>query len=109
SLGRLTALYDWAHQTGALGQIRQDLHEMNLEADIVIADESGMVIGGAVEPGTRAPIGRDLRAAGWSTLGDAQGRPSSGFAVEPAARALVGYSRVPGALPAWTILVVQPL
>jgi two-component system, NtrC family, sensor histidine kinase HydH len=109
SLGRLTALYDWAHQTGALGQIRQDLHEMNLEADIVITDGSGVVIGGAVEPGTRAPIGRDLRAAGWTTLADAQGRPSSGFAVEPAARALVGYSRVPGAAPAWTILVMQPL
>jgi two-component system, NtrC family, sensor histidine kinase HydH len=108
-LGRLTALYDWAHQTGALGQIRQDLREMSLEADIVITDGSGVVIGGAVEPGTRAPIGRDLRAAGWTALDDARGRASSGFAVEPAARALVGYSRVPGAAPAWTILVMQPL
>jgi two-component system, NtrC family, sensor histidine kinase HydH len=109
SFGRLTALYDWAHQTSALGQIRQDLHEMSLEADIVITDGSGVVIAGAVEPGTRAPIGRDLRAAGWTTVDGTRGGASSGFAVERAARALVGYSRMSGAAPAWTILVVQPL
>ncbi len=109
SLGRLTAVYDWAHQTRMLEQIRQDLHEMSLEADIVITDASGVVIGGAVEPTTRTPIGRDLKAAGWTTIQGAGGGTSSGFAVERAPRTLVGYARMPSVTPGWTILVIQPL
>jgi signal transduction histidine kinase len=109
SFGRLTAVYDWAHQTRMLEQIRQDLHEMSLEADIVITDASGVVIGGAVEPTTRTPIGRDLKAAGWTTIQGAGGGTSSGFAVERAPRTLVGYARMPSVTPGWTILVIQPL
>jgi two-component system sensor histidine kinase HydH len=108
-IGRLTALYDWARQTKALDQIRRDLRDMGLEADIVVSDGSGVVIGGAVEPGTRTPIGSSLRSAGWMTLDDARGGAPSGFAVERAAKALVGYSAMPGGTPPWTILAVQPL
>ncbi len=109
SFGRLTAVYDWTHQTGTLEQIRQDLHEMSLEADIVITDASGVVIAGAVEPGTHTPIGRDLSAAGWTTIQGVDGGASSGFAVERPPRTLVGYARMAGATPGWTILVMQPL
>ena len=109
TLGRLTALYDWRRLTGELDQMSSALHEMGLDVDLLVSDDSGVVIGGAPRIGTSTPLGADLRALRWD-LGEELHRPTAaGFVVDREARALVGYRRLPGDDPPWTLLVAQPL
>jgi two-component system sensor histidine kinase HydH len=76
---------------------------------VLIADASGIVIGGAVRDDTPTPIGVDLRAARWITADATRSVAPVGFVVEHAPRTLVGYTRMHEGSPSWTVLVAQPL
>ncbi len=109
SVGRLIALYDWTRETEVASRIRKNMREIGLEAEVLIADASGVVIGGAVRENTPTPIGVDLRAARWITTDANRSAAPSGFIVEHAPRTLVGYTRLHDGSPSWTVLVAQPL
>jgi two-component system, NtrC family, sensor histidine kinase HydH len=108
-VGRLTALYDWEHETRGADQIRRNLLEMGLDVDVIITDKSGVVIGGAMHEHSPTPVGTDLRAAGWTATDEARYPAPAGCVVDRGARALVGYARLRDGAPAWSVLVAQPL
>ncbi|MGH7860294.1 MAG: cache domain-containing protein, partial [Candidatus Binatia bacterium] len=103
SLGRLVALLDWERATDVISRARENLLSVGLDADVLIVDETGGVIGAAV--GADGP---------WQT-GDAIGRlPIGGVAVSPAGRIdsaagmLLGEARLPEDLPPWRVVAAQP-
>jgi len=108
-LGRLTALFDWRRMTAELDQMSSALHEMGLDVELLVSDDSGVVIGGALRPNVSTPLGSDLRSLRWDLEEELRKPTAAGFVVDRGARALVGYKRLPGGDPPWTLLVAQPL
>ncbi len=108
-VGRLTALYDWERVTHALTELRRDLLEFGIGADVLMTDGAGVVIAGAGLEGTQTPLGADLLAAGWTSVDERLRPTASGFTVEPAARTLVAHARLRERDQKWTVLVAQPL
>jgi two-component system, NtrC family, sensor histidine kinase HydH len=108
-LGRLTALYEWHRLTADLDQMSESLHDMGLDVDLLVSDDSGVVIGGALRANTKTPLGSDLRALRFALEEELREPTAVGFVVDHGARALVGYRRLPGGDPPWTLLVAQPL
>jgi signal transduction histidine kinase len=108
-LGRLTALFDWRRMTAELDQMSSALREMGLDVELLVSDDSGVVIGGALRPDASTPIGSDLRSLRWDLEEELRKPTAAGFVVDRGARALVGYKRLPGGDPPWTLLVAQPL
>jgi two-component system sensor histidine kinase HydH len=108
-LGRLTALFDWRRMTAELDQMSSALHEMGLDVELLVSDDSGVVIGGALRPNASTPLGSDLRSLRWDLEEELHKPTAAGFVVDRGARVLVGYRRLPGGDPRWTLLVAQPL
>jgi len=108
-LGRLTALFNWRRMTAELDQMSSALREMGLDVELLVSDDSGVVIGGALRPDASTPIGSDLRSLRWDLEEELRKPTAAGFVVDRGARALVGYKRLPGGDPPWTLLVAQPL
>jgi signal transduction histidine kinase len=108
-LGRLTALYDWRRMTAELDQMSAALHEMGLDVELLVSNDSGEVIGGALRAESATPLGSDLRSLRWNLEKEVSNPTGAGFVVDRGARALVGYRRLPGGDPRWTLLVAQPL
>jgi signal transduction histidine kinase len=108
-LGRLTALYDWRRMTAELDQMSAALHEMGLDVELLVSNDSGVVIGGALRADSATPLGSDLRSLRWDLEKELRKPTEAGFVVDRGAGALVGYRRLPGGDPSWTVLVAQPL
>jgi signal transduction histidine kinase len=108
-LGRLTALYDWRRMTAELDQMSAALHEMGLDVELLLSNDSGVVIGGALRADTATPLGSDLRSLRWDLEKELRKPTETGFVVDRGAHVLVGYRRLPGGDPSWTVLVAQPL
>lgn len=103
-LGRIVALLDWERSTEVVARMRRSLLSLGLNADVLILDARGTVIGGAArpggpwQPGVVVPLQR-LNAAGESTAGY----------IDSAASLLVGHARLPNDLLPWTVVVAEPL
>ena len=108
-LGRLTALYDWRRMTAELDQMSAALHEMGLDVELLVSNDSGVVIGGALRGDTATPVDSDLRSLRWDLERELHKPTDAGYVVDRGARALIGYRRLPGGDPSWTLLVAQPL
>lgn len=107
--GRLIAHYDWARQTSAVDRARRNLVDMGLDADVLIVDPAGRVIGGAMAKDSATRVGSDLGAAGWTVVRERANRRPPGYAVDRGAAALVGFADVAAAATPWTVLVTEPL
>ena len=101
--GLLLGVFDWERETTLLGQVRSNLRSVGLDVDVLLADEGGIVVGGATRPGSPRKFGASLRDQGWAT----DGLDKPGFRAEPAARAIAGHAAL--ASPRWTVLVVEPM
>ena len=104
TLGRIVALFDWERGTDVVARVRATLVSVGLDADVLILDARGIVIGGAArssgswQPGDAVA----LRPA------NAEGRAATAY-VDSAAGMLVGHAGLPTDLPPWTIVVAEPL
>ncbi len=126
SIGVLVAYYDSGALDRTALQLRENLAELGTRVGISILNEDGTVIGGSWDgswggswsrsgSGTgqetvAAPIGQNLRDAGWnsarSRMPDA---PSRGFEEEQVAQVFAGYSDLDAVRADWRVLVTQPI
>lgn len=103
-LGRLVALLDWERGTEVITRVRDNLLSVGLDADVLIVDASGVVIGGAARPERPWQRGESLEPR--ALVAD---DPSSAARVDSSAGMLYGAALLPDDLPRWRIVVAQPL
>lgn len=104
TLGRLVVLYDWARATEVISRVRENLVSVGLDADVLVLDAHGVVIGGAARADGPWQPGETIDP-GSSNGGE---RGPAGH-IDPAAGMLLGRARLPDDLPPWTIVAAQPL
>jgi signal transduction histidine kinase len=102
-LGTLVALLDWARVTDAATRTRENLVRAGIDADVLVLDANGTVIGGAARHDPRWPLGTRVDADAWRDTA-----PSGATRIAEVAGMLVGRARMPGDLPPWTVLIAQP-
>lgn len=104
ALGRLVALLDWERTTAIAAHTRENLGAVGIDADVLVLDPEGIVIGGTSRRESRWQRGNAIRFAA-----------SSGPDLAPGARiddhagVLLGRVQLPDDLPPWSIVVAQPL
>jgi two-component system, NtrC family, sensor histidine kinase HydH len=103
-LGRLVALFDWERETSVIARVRENLRSVGADADVLILDARGIVIGGGAAPDGPWQLGD---AIALQRL-DAEHKAAVGY-VDPGAGMLVGHARLPSDLPPWTVVVAEPL
>jgi signal transduction histidine kinase len=103
-LGRIVALFDWERSTDVVARMRETLVSVGLDADVLILDARGIMIGGAARPGGAWRPG-DLVALRPSNV---ENRAVMAY-LDSAAGMLVGHAGLPSDLPPWTIVVAEPL
>src|SRR5262249_976689 len=57
TLGRLVVLFDWEWGTDVIARVRENLVSVGLDADVLILDARGIVIGAAARPGRPWQLG----------------------------------------------------
>lgn len=101
SLGWLIALMDWDRELAVLAHERQSLLSVGLDAEVLVLDARGVMIGGSG------------RAAGPWQLGDAiagSGAAGGGEVhLDEAAGMLLGQAPLGAGLPRWSVVVATPL
>ena len=103
-LGWLVARLDWERVTEAATRTRTNLARADIDADVLVVDTGGMVIGGVARPdgpwprGTRIPsVATEVHAS------------EPGARADDAAGVLLGRAPLPDDLPRWTVVIAQPL
>jgi signal transduction histidine kinase len=104
TLGRLVALLDWERETEVIARVRFNLATVGLDADVLIVDASGRAIGGAARPESSWRRGHVLEL----NTPDLEDSLSSGRAGSSEGM-LFGEAKLSDGLPAWRIVVAQPL
>ena len=103
-LGRLVALFDWERGTDVIARVRENLVSVGLNADVLILDARGTVIGGAGRSDGLWQPGDTITLR----LANAEGRAATGY-IDSEADMLVGHAGLPSDLPPWTVVVAEPL
>jgi two-component system sensor histidine kinase HydH len=104
TLGRLVALFDWERETGVVARVRENLRSVGADADVLILDARGVVIGGATAPDGPWQPGDTIVLR----RSNAEDKAAAGY-VDPSAGMLVGHAGLPSDLPPWTVVVAEPL
>jgi two-component system sensor histidine kinase HydH len=104
TLGRLVVLFDWEWGTDVIARVRENLVSVGLDADVLILDARGIVIGAAARPGRPWQLGDTVALQ----ISNAEGRAVTGY-VDSTAGMLVGHAKLPDDLPPWTVVVAEPL
>ncbi len=102
TLGRLMAELDWTRATEVIARVRENLLSVGLDSNVLILDAQGVIIGGALR--AQAPWKVGERAA--LRLPAA---PADAGTIDDAAGMLLGHAALPADLPAWTIVIAEPL
>lgn len=99
TLGWLMALMDWERELAVLANERESLLSVGLDAEVLVLDASGAMIGGA---------GRE---AGPWRLGErvTDGPSSEPSRVDEASGMLLGQAQLGEGLPRWSVVVATPL
>ncbi len=103
-LGRLVAHLDWEREMEVISHTRANLVSVGLDADVLVVDARGLVIGAAARPDTPWPQGRSVPLGALDA-----GRSSPVAHVDSSAAMLFGEARLPRDLPPWRIVVAEPL
>ncbi|MGE0681410.1 MAG: ATP-binding protein [Candidatus Binatia bacterium] len=104
TLGWIVALFDWERSTDAVARLRRSLLSVGLDADVLILDARGIMIGGVARPGGAWQPGDTVALRPSS----AESRAATAY-VDSAAGMLVGHAGLPSDLPPWTVVVAEPL
>lgn len=103
-LGRIVALLDWERETEVAARVRKSLLSVRLDADVLILDARGIVIGGAARPDGSWQPGATVALR----PSDARSRTTTAY-IDAAAGMLVGHAGLPADLPPWIVVVAEPL
>lgn len=104
TLGRLVALFDWERETGVVTRVRKNLRSVGADADVLILDARGIVIGGAAAPDGPWQLGDAIALR----RSNATGGAANGY-VDSGAGMLVGHASLPADLPSWRVVVAESL
>lgn len=104
ALGRIVALFDWRRGTDVIVRVRENLVSVGLNADVLILDAHGFVIGGAARPEAPWQLGDTITLQS----ANSKGRAVTGY-VDSTAGMLVGHAGLPNDLPPWTVVVAESL
>jgi signal transduction histidine kinase len=104
TLGWIVALFDWERSTDVVARVRETLVSVGLDADVLILDARGFVIGGAARPGGAWRFGDTVALR----PSNAEGRAAMAY-VDSTVGMLVGHAGLPSDLPPWTVVVAEPL
>ena len=103
-LGRLIALIDWEQGTVGVARVRENLLSVDLNADVLILDARGVVIGGAARANGPWQVGDTIP----TPPTNAKTGAAMGY-IDAAADMLVGHAGLPDDLPPWTVVVAESL
>jgi CheY-like chemotaxis protein/HAMP domain-containing protein len=104
TLGQLVALFDWERETEIIARTRENLVSVGLDAQVLILDARGSVIGGATRPGGPWQLGNTVTLRFLT----AEEQRTTGY-IDSAAGMLIGHARLPDDLPSCTVVVAEPL
>jgi two-component system sensor histidine kinase HydH len=104
TLGRLVALFDWERETSVVARVRENLRSTGADADVLILDARGVIVGGVVRPDSPWQSGDTIALR----CSNAEDKLAAGY-IDPDAGMLVGYAGLPEDLPSWTVVVAEPL
>ncbi len=104
TLGQLVALFDWGRGTEVIARVRESMMSVGLDPEVLILDAHGMIIGRAAPPGGPWQLGSMLLPQ----TSNSKDHATTGY-IDSAAARLVGHARLPDDLPAWTVVVAEPL
>jgi len=102
TLGWLMALMDWDRELSVLAHERQSLLSVGLDAEVLVLDAQGVVIGGSGREAGPWRLG-DRVAAGAGTTDTAESL------LDESAGMVLGQSRLGDGLPSWSVIVATPL
>lgn len=103
TLGSLVGLLDWERLIGVTRRVRDDLASQGIAAEVLVSGVDGLVIGGARDPRAPEPLTAELTPVA-KHVG---GKPD--YVVSDEGGLLIGRASLPAGLPAWKLLVVEPL
>ena len=101
SLGWLIALMDWDRELAVLAHERQSLLSVGLDAEVLVLDTSGVMIGGSGRAGGPWRLGDAVAASGTADGGEVH--------LDEAAGMLLGQASLGADLPHWSVVVATPL
>jgi signal transduction histidine kinase len=104
-LGWLMARLDWERLGAPTVETRRNLAAAGIDADVLVLDAAGVVIGGAPRGDERWRRGDTVGFAAMTPGSQADG--AGGIAADD--RVAYGRAELPADLPRWTIVVAQPL
>lgn len=103
-LGRIVALFDWRRITNVIARVRENLMSVGVDADVLILDARGTVIGGALRRDGPWRPGETIALS----ASDTEDKAAVGY-IDSAAGMLVGSAGLPSDLPPWTVVVAESL
>lgn len=103
-LGKIVALFDWERSTDVVARVRETLVSVGLDADVLILDARGIMIGGVTRSGGSWRHGDMIMLRPTK----AEGQDAMAY-IDSTAGMLVGHAGLPADLPPWTIVVAEPL
>lgn len=106
-IGALLGLYDWTRAPDLTQAVQHNVAALGMTVDLLILDEHGVVIGAPSEGRLAELAGHNLRADDWLAAQRRLPRPRRGHLIETQADVLVGYARLEGKQPHWTVLAVE--
>jgi len=102
TLGWLMAVMDWDRELSVLANERESLLSVGLDAEVLVLDAHGVMIGGSGRKAGPWRLG-DRVAAGAGAADSAESFVDEGVGM------LLGQSRLGEGLPRWTVVVATPL
>lgn len=102
-IGVLVGVYEWEGLTGVIRDVKTDLADQDIRADVVIARDDGSVIAGIAED----QLQESLAKVEWDRVG-AVGLDESEFYVLPGSEFLVGRAALGPEFSGWQLLIVEP-
>lgn len=102
TLGWLVALMDWERELAVLAHERESLLSVGLDAEVLVLDAGGTVLGGFGRAGGPWPVGERIAGA-------ARGTSVARSRVDADAGMLFAHAELGAPLPPWSVVVATPL
>jgi two-component system sensor histidine kinase HydH len=102
-IGAVVGMLDWQGLTGVMNNVREELAQLGLATEVFIVDADGKVVGGTAAAASTSTILNWAELAGRAPLRDPD------YVVQQRAGLLVGRATLAAGLPAWRLLIVEPL
>jgi signal transduction histidine kinase len=102
-IGALVGILDWQGLTRVMNNVREEFARLGLTTEVFIVDADGKVVGGTAATATTST------ALNWAALAGRGPLRDPDYVVQQRAGLLVGRATLAAGLPAWRLLIVEPL